>query len=352
MGAAAEPRAEGAGRLLYLDVLRVVASLMVVMGHVIAAVVLDTAAMDSREWHSANLIAGLTRPAVPLFFMLSGALNLAPLRSVDVRSFYRRRLVRIVVPYLAWTAFFIVWGLLVRDRNWWPRKIAWAFVSGSAYRHLWFLPWLIWFGLLTPAVARWLRPEPLRRAYRLGLGLSTLGMALIAFHDELGAAGVAVTCCCVYFGYYLFGYVLANLPVTRLVGHGAALVAAVGIAAIILGVAQQTVPGQPRDNTFFDYYSPAVFFPSLALFVCFRAYCSGERAGGRLLAWLGPLSLGIYLIHPAVINVFRYDLGLPAFPAWLPPALPMALLGLLVFTISAALVDLLRRLPGGRLLAP
>ena len=52
-------------------------------------------------WHFSNLITSLCTTAVPLFFMLSGALLLKEEKTADLSVLFRRRLPKVLIPLLA-----------------------------------------------------------------------------------------------------------------------------------------------------------------------------------------------------------------------------------------------------------
>ena len=75
-------------------------------------VYLHTAAGALRQlgtplWHFSNLLSSLATAAVPLFFMLSGALLLSHPRTAELGTLFRRRLPKVLIPLLAWSGVVI-----------------------------------------------------------------------------------------------------------------------------------------------------------------------------------------------------------------------------------------------------
>ena len=93
-------------RRLDYDVLRVCSMVAVVYLHT-AAGALRTP-QNAPVWHFSNALTALFTTAVPLFFMLSGALLLKDGKTADLSTLFRRRLPKIVVPLLAWSAVVLV----------------------------------------------------------------------------------------------------------------------------------------------------------------------------------------------------------------------------------------------------
>jgi len=86
---------EGTKRIYYLDVLRVLATLAVVVLHVAA----DRWYGDvgSFSWKVFTGYSGITRFCVPVFFMISGALFLQKEKQVPVKTNYTKYIFRLVI---------------------------------------------------------------------------------------------------------------------------------------------------------------------------------------------------------------------------------------------------------------
>ena len=88
-------------RVIYIDVIRVVAMMLVVLAHSLAA---RLAVRDgSLNWDISNMLVVITEIAVPLFFMISGATILNSRRTKDVGYLFSHRLVRVLVPFILWS---------------------------------------------------------------------------------------------------------------------------------------------------------------------------------------------------------------------------------------------------------
>ena len=93
-----------AGRVVFLDYLRALACLTVIIVHSCEFFYIGAehplCITSLADLHWANLIDSLFRPAVPLFVMASSYL-LVPLRD-DTRTFFKRRFTRVAIPYYIW----------------------------------------------------------------------------------------------------------------------------------------------------------------------------------------------------------------------------------------------------------
>lgn len=140
-------------RLPYLDYLRVMAAAAVIMIHV-SAQNWDNVPVMSSDWIIFNLYNSLAQWAVPMFLMLSGALMLDPGKPFQIRTLYRKNILRILTAFLFWSALYAL-DTYFANRDW--RGAVVAFVNGRY--HMWFLFMILGFYLLTPAYRKWPNPS-------------------------------------------------------------------------------------------------------------------------------------------------------------------------------------------------
>lgn len=91
---------ECVARLDWVDAVRIVACVFVLMQHCSDPFYTDFN-MQAGKFFAGVGLASLSRPAVPLFAMLTGLL-LLPTRE-DMTSFYKKRITRIIVPLVFWS---------------------------------------------------------------------------------------------------------------------------------------------------------------------------------------------------------------------------------------------------------
>lgn len=138
-------------RIVYFDVLNVLACLCVVGMHCNGAV---HAFSDSSVWRQSLLVDVLAYWAVPVFVMLSGATLMNYRRRYSTKVFLKRRFLKTGVPLVIWTVFFYVF---YRTRG----TIAWtgwrAFLNSvinfSIVPVYWFFPPLFMVYLSLPVLS-------------------------------------------------------------------------------------------------------------------------------------------------------------------------------------------------------
>ncbi|GAA3740100.1 acyltransferase [Salinactinospora qingdaonensis] len=310
----------------WLDLTRIAAMFAVVVVHVFAPVVTTRyAEFGDPTWWLANSVDSAVRWCVPIFVMISGALLLTP-RIEGLRSFYARRFSRIGVPLAVWTLVYLAWerlrsGISVSDA-------VGAVMSGNPSLHLYFLFVLAGLYLLTPFLRVLTRYCPRRMLWSFAVLMVALGVVnqAIAAFDNAGEPN-AVTRFLPYVGYYVMGYLLREVPLTRrhtwlAGGVFVASVAATAVGAWALG----KISGGwgTESNYLYDYLSPTVVVMSVAAFLLFRAVGTGwplltapdreTESARRRLKTLADLSFGVFLVHVLVLYTVRDFTGIPDYP--------------------------------------
>ena len=101
----AEKKTSG-GRLVYLDLLRIMSVVMMVTLHISGVGM--RADIGSFDWHVCNIYDGLTHICVPVFIMISGAFLLDPEREYSIKKLYKVKILRIATAFVFWSAFYAV----------------------------------------------------------------------------------------------------------------------------------------------------------------------------------------------------------------------------------------------------
>ena len=148
-------------RVVFLDWLRMMACFMVILVHCIEPFYyggpggLYIASLSDARW--VTLLNTPLRAAVPLFVLASSYL-LVPLKT-DTGTFFRKRLVRVFVPFLVWSLIYAVvpmpgsGGAVDAAGN--LKSLLFNFVMTSS-GHMWFVYMLLGVYLLMPMISPWL----------------------------------------------------------------------------------------------------------------------------------------------------------------------------------------------------
>ena len=335
-------------RIGWIDQLRVIACFAVVLIHVSGEAYARFASGPVWEWWLANVLNGSARAAVPLFVMISGAL--AKEGDCLPTHFYRKKALRLLPVFLAWSALYVAFDMTALHLS--AREIYLLFISkGFVYLHLWYLSMLAFLLAFVPYLVRIKYPTPLGGEGRVKLlaicivvvSLDWLFDFLCRIHEIpfLYWTRTFVE----FVPYFLLGMLLAapksSSPARPWGGYllGALVVSWLAnfLTCEFLGIAEDSRPLANR--------SPFVLAVAVAAFLFVR---DGGVPWKSSPWWgrLGDASLGIYLLHPLFLWLFRrvsrgtdWD---PLSGGW------MIVTALVAFIISYVCITVFRLLEIGR----
>lgn len=151
-------------RLRVIDVLRGIAFLAVVLQHVIAGIFYVPNIAPSSVIGGTTILA-VVRFAVPAFVFISGLLLFFNYdKEIGYKQFIKKRFIQIIIPYVVWSAFYVVWLKFVfgfEARGVWNgtlsalTEIGQAIITGTGNYHLWFMSMLIPFYFVFPFFKLW-----------------------------------------------------------------------------------------------------------------------------------------------------------------------------------------------------
>ena len=345
-------------RLLWPDLVRAVAICGVIVVHVAGVPASQFGTIARSWWWWAHGYDSLVRPCIPLFVMLSGALLLTR-AEWNVGYFVRRRIGRVVVPFIAWSLLYAAWNLAFAGEVTTPETLLRRFSSGMAdppYAHLWYLPLIIGLYVLAPILRVYVLNASLsNQMYFAGLWILVTGI-LPELEAWLGAP-IAFPLTLVYgwVGYFVLGATLfIHLPLRlRPAWIAASSVAvAVGFAGTLWGTYILTDRGTGQlSEHFYSQLSITVIVMSIGTFILLRdcgirldqAAAKGSVVR-RTIASVGAASFGIYLVHRVFLELLPSDaLGFSLGPLSFHPALAIPASSIVIFLASFAVVWTARR---------
>lgn len=366
--------------IVWLDVTRAVAMLMVIGVHCIDPFYISPTLGVLPEYkHWAAVYGSFLRPSVPLFVMMTGLL-LLPVREASLGVFYRKRIYRVLFPFLIWSVLYNIFpwvtGLLGL-----PKEIIgqfFCYVQGEESQaladslrdiamipfnfsfkenHMWYIYLLIGLYLYMPFFSAWI--EKADRSWQkvyLGIWAVTLFLPyLSAYVSEYlyGEATWNQFGLFYYFagfsGYLLLGNFLKegnDWSVGKTLAICLALFAA-GYAVTYSGFSAAAAnPASTEEDMelFFTFCSPNVVLMTVAVFLLIQKVRIRSAALVRFLAPISKYGFGTYIVHYFVVGPVFILIG-----QWhLPIPLQVPVMAVLIFVISLAFTWLMYRLLGKR----
>ena len=309
--------------------------------HLAATTVMQPEQLGTISWHMANFIDSAMRWAVPVFVMLSGALLLNEKKQTSPREFWTRRMNRLLPALLFWSAVYLAWRAFFWHQPLTLNAIALDLIAGRPYIHLYFLFLIAGLYLVTPFLA----------TAASSLESKQLGQAIVVMATlALGAnmvdflATSAFTLFVPYIAYYFAGLYCVRVLANRPAPYGMVLAGAILITTLFTALSV-SVNGLESRWSFYFYedLSPTIMVMAVTVFmVLLRASLLPvvQSAAQRL----APLTLGVYVAHPIIVELLR-NLYHTTWPAMFRPLyyIPITFAATIVIAFTA--VALMQRIP-------
>ena len=357
-------------RIIYLDFLKVIAIFLMVANHCVDNV---TPAERALPWYNlwGSVYNSFTRPAIPLFMMVTGILLLPT--KMDMGSFYKKRLSRVLIPFLVWSVLYNLFpwftGLLNCDPETIHVFFKWADTSqafGDALRNIlmipfnfsafavqmWYVYLLIGIYLYIPVFSAWVEKSD-KRSQRIFLAIWAVSLFVPYLRNYLtenlfGECSWNEFGLFYYFagfsGYMLLGYHLVKYPLqmSKVSKYALAAIAfAIGYAVTLIGFKNATaVEGQSEAmvELFFTFCSPNVALMTFAIFLIAKDLRFENKRINRFISQFSICTFGIWMCHYFFVG--------PVFLLFksceMPVLLKVFVENILVLFVSFALVYLVR----------
>jgi surface polysaccharide O-acyltransferase-like enzyme len=332
--------------IFYIDLLRCCAAFAVVAIHVLGPLRALYGEVATIEWLAAMGINSSTRWAVPIFMMISGALLVSTQKPFICHEYLPKRLMKVVIPFIGWTAIYAAVGGFSADGWQWAKTVEIIQQSPNepAWYHLWFFYDFIPLYFVIPFLQNLVKNTDTERMKLLLVSWGCLTLMNFLKVETFLNENIIL-----YSGYLLLGWYLFNRdnrPQLKLW-----LIA--GISALVINFIGSWLMADLKgaySSVFMGYKSLNTVLIGGMLFVTAQAYADSIRESFKpMIKTISKYSLGIYLLHPLLLIPVRelsngvYDWF---FSYWLaiPVITLVTLAASLILVIGIAKVPVVNRL--------
>ena len=269
-------------RVIYLDVLRVLAIFSVVMLHV-SCVFLRA---NTVGWYVGNFYDSLSRWCVPVFVMISGALFLQPNKEIPLKLLYSKYILRLTGAFVVWCLLYVflfdpVYPIVHNLHHGLPFTYEYDTSFLPKY-HLWFLLMLIGIYMLIPIMKEIARNSTACLYFIILWFVFTTCDMLFHYHI-LNCEAVSflfynlqVRMVLGYSGYFLLGYWLSIVKLDKVIFY-VAICIFVLMSAFTFGVV-----AWGGNNSFFEYLYSFIRNTNISN-IFSRVFCSLAHTSNILL---------------------------------------------------------------------
>lgn len=341
------------GNIQWLDSLRTLATLGVILIHVSSPILNTTFYSNIDHWWLGNILMSATRYAVPMFLLLSGATMLG--REYDLKEFYKRRLTRVVVPFLFWIiAYFFFRYFTLPTKNppsGFTNILHWAgnlFITEGVSKHFWYIYMIIFIYMFLPFLSNITKIIDKKRMVYLLLGW----MIMASWCTRYGANMYLFTDISRLFKYILFtgylfiGFYLHNyVKCTRQIKVIAIVIFVSTIIISALTVYFTSIATNATNQRIYNYMSFNTIAQTISLFILIKDYEIKNKVLRFINKTINEHSFGIYLVHIMIIGIL-YNHGI----SWklCNPYISTPIIFSITLVISYLVIFLLRKIPYGK----
>lgn len=332
----------------WINNLKALATFAVIVLHVVGPILYQYGAIDSSDWYIGHFFDSFVRFCVPVFLMITGVLLLS--NPIKIDAFLKKRLVRVIYPFLFWSIIYILLSLIIKNHKGeflnsleLVKFIYIQLKSGASY-HLWYIYMLIGIYLFLPVISTWiLNSKESEIRYFIFLWVLVLFFRHPYFSHY--TPSVDWTYFSGYIGYPVLGYYLSHFFKRSKALIFSAALFGIGVFFTFAATCFLTIQKGVFDEVFYDYLSPNVLLSSVGFFCFFMRFDIKNIKLRHLINLISKNSYGIYLSH-VVVLIFLDQTGLN----WnfINPLFGIVLSSILCLFFSLFLVVILKKIPFGR----
>lgn len=313
-------------------------------------------------WWVGNIFNSATRWSVPVLILITGKLMLDNKREEEIFTFLRKRLVKVVIPLVAWSFIYI---LLVNKLNIeWGSQFVLSFLKklylGNVHIHLWYLYMIVGLYLITPIIKPYINNVKKDNLIYF-IVIWFIANGIIGFSEKFTGYSLAFNLSFFHWsiGYFILGFILGKYDLSKVQEGIIYILGFLGLVATIYGsyLITKFNNGIIIDHGY-SYYAPNVIFTSVAVFLMGKKIDWYKLIGdnkliNKIIKSLSSTSFGIYLVHLLVLRVISSGyLGITINPASFNPVLSIPLVSIITFIISHFIVVILQKIPLLKMIVP
>lgn len=342
-------------RNIALDALKAIAIICVLFIHASASG-LSNLPLGSRGWFYTAAWAVVSRFAVPVFLMVSGALLLNPEKSLTIKKLFSKNLLRIIVALLLWATIYEAYGIYLQSmvQNDFTLALVKAAIKNiltfDTHFHLYYLHITILVYLFLPITRLFtLHASRVQLKYALCLWfcLGILYPFLRKFYPLNLITGIptqfAINMTYSAIGYGLMGFYLHRYKPYNWIAYASLFI--VGTCVVGTGVYYTSMRAGHFNPMFLEGMSPGVAIMAIGTFggvVHFFERYTPTKIIAVVITYLSASSFSVFLVHD-VFNIYFREHGFK-LASWSPLIALPTLVGLNLI-LSLCVYEFLRRMP-------
>lgn len=302
-------------REIYIDLLRILACFLVVVCHT-NGWGFDKQIINANWFLSVGWYL-ISKTAVPVFFMISGALLLK--KDYTYKQIVKKIIVRILIPLIIFSAvIYFKKSPIISYQN--IKSFIWAFLTCNILQYYWFLYSLIALYIMTPFLRKMIKNFEYKD-YIIFISIWILIQGIIPILEHYTKFKVtnnfAIQIVQGYLGYYILGYFLFNIFDIKKNKSNFIIVLVGFIIDIVISTLITYIDMKNSNFKVYDVFLDrlnhiTIIIPSVCIVYIFLYLYKNtvfSNTTNKMITAISSTTFGIYLIHGVLIDRFKnlYD---------------------------------------------
>lgn len=348
---------ENKSRNLYMDIMRIVACLMVILCH-ISAFCMDEVPYRSSQFQAMIFYDSFSFISIDLFMMISGAIHLNENYTLDIKRLYTKKIFRFAITFFFWLTFYNIFDFIEYQRAWTFDNIkfyiAGRVIRGQGTYHLWFLPMMIFIYAFAPILKPAFATKKICEYYLVLHTLFVVFIPTLLLIDFPGKEWLVYNINMPFFselrnyfgyiGYFIMGHYIHSFIPKQSRKNTILCVICIVISQIITASVSgyMSIRFETIHTELLQPFTLFMYTSAICLYILIRDWSSDLEDLPKWVKVFGSLSFGVYLIHPAVLRIY-YHLGVKT--TFIHAALMIPVLVIVTALISSAITFILTKIP-------
>lgn len=333
-------------RIVFFDYLKVFAALAVIIIHVTYQNYFSVG-VNTYEWQTMNFFNSISRWGIMIFIMISGALFLN--RDISIKKLYSKYILRLVIVFIVWSIFY---AFLNYDS---VELFVETFLYG--YYHMWFILRLLGLYICIPIIKLIVKDKKITKYFLILAFVFEFLISTLYLFKYFGITSLNSVVTCIYeysvqikpsiilgyTSYFILGYYLNNIDLNKKQRIIIYILGIIGFIATIVLNSLVSIIGKETLVVFNGDFSINVLLETIAIFTFFKYSNFKNIKLNSLFSKLSTYTLGIYLVHPFILEQIDNILGLNSLT--FDPIVSTILVSLIVMFISTIISFILHKIP-------
>jgi surface polysaccharide O-acyltransferase-like enzyme len=292
-------------RLHYIDVLNCIAIIFVLLLH--SAQLAHFGNSKYANFMLTEIMQCLFIPAVYIFFMNSGATLLDYREKYSTQTFYKKRIKRVLVPFLFWSFFYYFFNSHFHsfpgptfNNNLGIRNFIFEFLNNDINNLFWFFYSIIALYVITPVFSVLIRDH--KKVLSWVVILYFVFTDLLEYLSKLLSINFLTKfidqplISSSFLGYFLIGYLIKENYISV---RNENLLILGGLFCLLLNIINILTS---MKYSFLNNIGP--FLYSVSIYLIIKRIVTNKQRDYKISRWLAGSSLGIYILHPIFYAFF------------------------------------------------